>query len=227
MQIRAAFIYSGLASLAAAYPIQPPKQCSHQSKGFTLEVRPKDFGNKLVKPGESVTSLHIGAGRAIAGVSDKNPRIWYLNGTDDSLHGKTYSFLTDGGSPSFPSGFSIGPSEDHLSNVTINAGDGTEFTFATASKQPTAFDITLALGVYAVCEVAIPYYRGKSFKVLKYINPPVEEQDDLPKFEIPEGCVQVILLPQCAGLPELPENAIASHEHAVTVGCDKDVESRQ
>lgn len=38
--------------------------------------------------------------------------------------------------------------------------------------------------------------------------------------DVPEGCVVVEFVPECAVLEELPEGSSWDHDHAVTLGCN-------
>ncbi|KAK0718960.1 hypothetical protein B0T21DRAFT_414978 [Apiosordaria backusii] len=63
----------------------------------------------------------------------------------------------------------------------------------------------LGEGTYLVCNATVPYYQ-RNFLTLQYAY---ESQT------VPDSCVRIELVPQCAELNELPPGSHSSHEHAL------------
>ena len=68
-------------------------------------------------------------------------------------------------------------------------------------------------GTFTACNNTVPYYR-KSFWTLMYLYPGEELAEDT--------CVQILLIPKCAVLEDLPDGAYSSHEFAVEAECYND-----
>lgn len=210
----------GLASLAAAAPTPGPACPAgghppvSQSKGFTLVVNVTDLATDLEPSvqGYTLSTIHDGAGQAVAGLYNDSAPVWYLNGTDADIKDKSGSIIMDGGTPPFPMGIDVLAAKDGVSSVRVDAGPGTpgvqlatdRYTYVTAPKA----------GTYAACREPLAYYGGREFLVLKHAEG-----------DVPEGCAEIKLLPQCAELEALPEGAISSHEFARDVDCYEDVSS--
>lgn len=188
------------------------------SKGFNLVISLADPSDDFDPPVQDtyVTSIHTGAGLALIGNTDdkETGRIFYQNGTEAEYKDKQSTVITDGGTPPFPSGFTI-DSEDGGDGLTyghLDAGFGTPGV-ALLDDEGVSY---LLPGYYLACYEPIEYYQGKEFIVIRHSD----EEDD-----VPEQCRSVRLVPQCTKLNELPDDATSSHEYALDSPCYKDVAS--
>lgn len=127
--------------------------------------------------------------------------------------------LSDGGTPPFPFGLAVADAPDAggaLHGVSLNAGTGE--AGVQLAQFPAPYPVLRTPqtpGTYAACNQTEPYYR-QNFITVRAV-------DDAAA--VPDGCVAVTLVPQCAELPALPAGSLASHEFANEVNCYEDVAS--
>jgi hypothetical protein len=188
------------------------------SKGFNLVIDLADPSKDFDPPVQNtyVTSIHTGAGLALVGNTDDKStgRVFYQNGTEAEYKDKQSTVITDGGTPPFPSGFTIN-SEDGDDGITdghLDAGPGTPGV-ALADEDGESY---LLPNYYLACYEPLEYYQGQKFIVIRHSD----NEDD-----VPEQCRSVRLVPQCAKLNNLPKDALSSHEYALDSPCYKDVAS--
>lgn len=101
-----------------------------------------------------------------------------------------------------------------LHGISINAGTGE--AGVQLAQFPEHYPILRAPsqpGTYVACNQTEPYYR-QNFITVRAVY------DNL---SVPENCVAIALVPQCAELPTLPAGSLASHEFANDVNCYEDV----
>ncbi|KAM0278478.1 hypothetical protein ACHAQH_005145 [Verticillium albo-atrum] len=219
----------GLAGLTTASPLAA-RQVSYPEKskslGFTLVVNVTDPASDFCESINHYTlsSIHVGAGQALAAISTDSARVWYLNGTQQEISESQGTVVTDGGTPPFPNGIDIAEAEDSVSAVRVDAGDGTKGVQLANFPDPYTYLTAPLAGSYLVCNESVPYYQGRKFLLLKHAETEVDEDGEI-ESNVPEDCVAVRLLPQCADLEDLPEGAIASHAFANEVGCYDNVTS--
>lgn len=201
-----------LVALAAAAPC--PAQ--DKSKGFTLYVHVTDKATDLAPSveGYSLSTIHDGAGQAIAGLYTDSARVWYLNGTEAQITDNEGTVIADGGTPPFPNGIDVLAAKDGISSVRVDAGPGTPGVQLSTSPDSYTYLTAPTDGTYLACLEPVPYYGNREFLLLKHA-----EAGKAP----PSKCAKIRLVPQCAELPELPQGALASHEFAREVGCYKAV----
>lgn len=221
----------GLAAMGSAVPLSsrqapnyPPTQ---KSTGFRLVANVTDSSKDLSPSvhGWVFTGFHTGAGFNEAVVTDEveSGRIFYQNGTAEEIRARRGATLTDGGSPPNPWGIGIQEdSEGPEAPVNVNVGGGTKGAQLTVHPEPLSYLTGTAPGTYAICPREVPYYQ-QVFNVIRWTNDVFN--DDTAQYEstVPDDCVAVRFLAQCAELPELPEGSQSSHEFAANSQCYEDV----
>lgn len=216
----AASLFLGLAASVAASPISTSRSTSglSTSKGFTLVVNvtnpETDFTPSINL--NTLSTIHDGAGMAVAGIYPDSARVWYMNGTAAQVEEQKATIISDGGTPPFPNGLRIPEPEKDVSMLRVDVGTGYPgVQLPGASDAAETYLIGPGAGSYVVCLEPLEYYHGQEFLVLEYAK----------EGKVPKGCAEVNLLPQCAVLEPLPEGALSSHEFAQEVKCYDDVAS--
>ncbi|KAK0655623.1 hypothetical protein B0T16DRAFT_301215, partial [Cercophora newfieldiana] len=193
------------------------------SKGFTLIAKvTSDPSSDLASTVNNrvVIAAHTGAGFNVAVLypSNSSGSIFYQNGTAEQVASGETSIINDEATPPSPFGMQIQSAEqfdvtyptEH--SITINVGYGTKVSF----EDKNGIQVLRngldeeGTGSFAVCNNTVPYYHG-AFWTLMYLYPGEELAE--------ETCVEVMLVPKCAVLEDLPEGSYSSHEFAVDVGC--------
>ncbi|KAK4224286.1 hypothetical protein QBC38DRAFT_485769 [Podospora fimiseda] len=199
------------------------------SLGFHLRVNitsPSDFTPSINL--HYLSTAHIGPAQNRAIISPSPGPVFYQNGTYSDITFHTLSILTDAGSPPgvFPEAITYLPDDaNNSSAVYINAGLPGSGTSLSRLWDPYSY-LTILEGVvestFVVCNRTIPYYgENKWFNVVNWVQ--ATRDGTGTHIKIPEGCVAVNLIPECAFLEELPEGAYSSHEFAQEVRCYEDV----
>ncbi|KAK8867481.1 hypothetical protein PGQ11_006059 [Apiospora arundinis] len=221
----------GALGLAAAVPLEGRQVVPHypetkQSKGFTLVANVTDPSKDLNPPINHwrLASLHVGAGLGDAVLESDFAWTFYMNGTAEEVRYNKAHTLADGGTPPFPWGIAVDeagsayPPMGALHGISINAGSGE--AGVQLAQFPEHYP-TLRVphpGTYVACNQTVPYYRLNFITVRAVF-------DTAETTPVPENCVAITLVPQCAELPDLPEGSRSSHEFANTVNCYEDVAS--
>ncbi|KAJ3497285.1 hypothetical protein NLG97_g2014 [Lecanicillium saksenae] len=207
----------GLAGLAAAAPSSPPSQGNlDTSKGLQLRVKLQDASKDLPSPvaGQYVTTIHDGAGTNLVGFSAGSGRVFYNNGTEGADR-HSWALLSD--IPDTPYGISLITTEEnhYLQVARMDVGKAPQHIYVEDGSGTATGGGGPGLNPpnWLACEEPLAYYGGKKFNTLRH-----SVVDAL----VPEECVKVALLPECAELNELPPGSRASHEYARTVSCYKD-----
>lgn len=231
MHAAAVMFTLGLANLATPSPVStreaiPGDALQAESRGFTLVVKVTDLETDFASSinGYTLSTIHVGAGLALAGLYSDSARIWYVNGTEEEVYsdGKG-TVISDGGTPPFPNGISLGPSENAVSPVRVEAGEGTRGVQLTTTPGSDIYLTAPTEGTYVACNESVPYYQDQKFLLLKYSESLDEGYNNTAQSGGPEGCAVIRLLPKCAELPDLPEGSLASHDFAREVRCYEDV----
>jgi hypothetical protein len=225
---------AGLAATAPTARQAPNYPPASSSNAFRLVVNVTDPSTDFIPSINDfvLTSYHTGAGQAYAVVapnlSAATGRILYENGTaiDISLGGST--IISDSGTPPFPSSIIVqdvtqfDPRYPTQHNVQLNVGEGTKNVGLARFPEPIPALQGPAIGTFAVCSNVLS--SGQAF-VLTYAYATFEDANGnyLYQKNIPEGCAEIKLLPQCATINELPANAYSSHEFASIQKCYDDV----
>ncbi|KAK4443633.1 hypothetical protein QBC34DRAFT_260327, partial [Podospora aff. communis PSN243] len=169
---------------------------------------------------------HIGPAqnRAIA-LPTPGP-IFYQNGTSSASSLSFTTTLTDGGTPPFPEGITYSqlPNSTQGAAVFITAGSGAQNVKLTRLFNPLSYLTVLDEVVgstFVVCDGRVEYYGEKEFQVINWVTTTRDATGM--HLVVPEGCVGVNLVPECAVLEALPGDARASHEWAQEVRCYEDV----
>ncbi|TVY86082.1 hypothetical protein LAWI1_G007920, partial [Lachnellula willkommii] len=196
---------SALASAAptATTPIYP-EQTTSESFTLVANVTSGDLSPSIQN--WVLTSYHTGAGTAYAVLQADTPRFFYANGTAEEISGNRGNVLTDEGTaPDFiTDGIVLSAPSTASDSVAINAGTGTQNVGITRGTHISYLFGPTGQGFYACERVPV---EGQASAVLLF-----EKQK-----ETPEGCAEVVLLPQC-GI-----SSGASHPTSVVSGCYQDV----
>jgi hypothetical protein len=211
------------AASASAIPRQvvPNYPPTSESTGFRLVVNVTDPSTDFPTPVHNsyLNSIHVGAGIDLIGVSADSQRIFYQNGTAEEVHYSTSNVLSDAGTPPFPQGFSLdGDSDVKTAGLTV-AGVASN-VFLTRFPEPYSF---LLPETFAVCDTYVEYYQ-QNMLIIRQTPSTVNENGDIVT-NFPEGCVPVRLIPECAELATLPDDAIANHDFAANSQCYDSVSS--
>ncbi|KAI1762452.1 hypothetical protein GGR53DRAFT_501523 [Hypoxylon sp. FL1150] len=205
------------ASVISAAPFKT--RAVGSSKGFKLVASIAGVDKNLSVPiqGAYLEGAHVGAGLNTAVLNATTQgAIFYQNGTAEEVQAGVSTIASDGGTPLYPYGLSAylnstdATSPDALS---INVGVGT--TGVTLTK-PASGPGKLEWGTasFIACDETLAYYGpGWHFAVVKDLA------SSPPEPAVPDNCVLINLVPQCATLSDLPPGSVASHEFANEVTC--------
>ena len=227
-------------NLASAAPSPPGTTCPpayNSSPAFKLVAVVVDPKKDVDPPihGTVLQTAHIGPGftRATLGQDSDSPgRVFYQNGTYEDLTMQRLGIISDGGTPPFPNGLTYQAddnapgSEPRGQALFVNAGASGGGTRLSRLYEPIS-KLTILSDVVASAFVAcpksrIPYYGDRwEFTVLNWVQ--ATRSSTGSQVVIPEGCVEVEMIPQCAPLEALPEGAYSSHEFVQEVRCYDDV----
>ncbi|KAI0842319.1 hypothetical protein F5Y06DRAFT_124617 [Hypoxylon sp. FL0890] len=211
-----------LTPLALANPLSSRQQspCPHStfSKGFKLIANVTDRAHDLSPPihGWALEGAHVGAGLNSAVLNNTTPgMVFYQNGTANEVYRQTSNILTDAATPLTPYGLIMCyPNDtDKVVALGIDGGSGTPGITLTNSPYPMT-ELSAPASQFLACKENIPYYPPEwQFIVVKAFRD---------EYQIPDNCVVVEFLPQCAKLPGLPAGSYSTHEFANTVRCFED-----
>ncbi|KAK7955805.1 uncharacterized protein PG986_005027 [Apiospora aurea] len=206
--------------LGAVVPHYPPTQ---QSKGFNLVANLTD-PSKDFKPSIKswqLSGLHVGAGLGDAALTASSGRLFYQNGTAEETRYNQAHTLSDGGTPLFPWGIAVDDATDAggvLHGISINAGSGQAgVQLAQFPEHYPILRTPQSPGTYVACNQTVPYY-GSNFITVRATYGDAQQR-------VPDNCVAITLVPQCAELNDVPAGSYSSHEFANTVNCYADVAS--
>ena len=225
------FVALGSAAPLSSRQVVPNYPPTQQSKGFRLIANVTDPSTDLDPPVNACvfTGYHTGArfNEAVATDDVEGGLIFYQNGTAEEIRYNRGDTISDGGSPPFPWGIIVeeqGGYDDGSkeASVSVNAGGGTPGVELTIFPEPYSYLTGTAPGTYAICPREIPYYN-QVFNVIRWTNDVFNNDTAQYEHTVPEDCVAVRFLPQCAELPELPEGSQSSHEFAADSRCYEDV----
>ncbi|KAK4451541.1 hypothetical protein QBC34DRAFT_401284 [Podospora aff. communis PSN243] len=220
-----------LSTLAFSLPTSygPPPPSLSTCKAFTLiaKVLPSSASSPLAPLVDSriLIAAHVGAGFNVAVLYPQNytnGAVFYQAGTPEEVASGRTIIINDQARPLSPFPMSIqGPEEFDLTyptqhSVLVNVVDSSHVSFeqkAGVQALKNGLDVS-GEGTFAVCNNTVPYYRSV-FWTLMYVY-----GDE----ELAEECVEVVMVPKCAVLEDLPEGSFSSHELAVEVGCYETVE---
>ncbi|KAL2136151.1 hypothetical protein VTI74DRAFT_5204 [Chaetomium olivicolor] len=207
-----------LAAAATALPAQQARRTTtspSQSKGFRLIAHLTDPSHDLNPPvnGWALGTIHTGAGQNAAVFSEPSSysRIFYQNGTAEQVASRQTTIVTDSGTPPFPSSLITQGAGEPPRIVDISVGEGTANAVVEKENEGGPVLVNgLGEGSYMACKAVVPYYQTE-YVTLQYLYGEGGK--------VPEGCVRIELVPECAVLNELPEGSLSSHEFAVDVAC--------
>lgn len=238
MQI--AILALSLANLASSAPTAggqsphyPPTSSSQAFKLVANVTDPSlDFSPSIKN--WLVQGYHTGAGTNAAVLSPFDAatdpgRIFYENGTaqDQAYHSTT--LLTDAGSPPFPFSWQVqSPTEFDAAypaqhHVSISAAEPTPAYLASFPVVYPTVQNGLGQGTFVACRNVLPSLPSAGTVVtVNYAYATFEGPDGGYEYNanIPEGCVPVALIPQCA---EFDPSSEANHQSALVERCYEDV----
>lgn len=219
------FVLLSLASAAAADPGCIPRTSA--SQGFRLVVNvtdpSKDFSPSI--NGQQFITAHIGPSLNRGIIIPSSGAVFYQNGTYADIDSHTLQIITDAGAAPgvFPQTVTYQKEsvDTYGQGIYINGGAASGGTALTRLADPYSY-LTILEGVisstFVVCNQTIPYYgEDRRFNVVNWVQATRDSSGTSVK--VPEGCVPVNLVPECAQLADLPEGAYSSHEFAQEVRC--------
>ncbi|KAK9769290.1 hypothetical protein SCAR479_14041 [Seiridium cardinale] len=194
-----------IAGLVAASPMKkrayPPLS---QSQGFTLIANVTDTTKAVFDPPVNSWSLvgtHVGAGLNTAVLYADGGSVFFVNGTGQEVSSASTSIALpplrstdgDGNSNYTPMGMQFSASgDDGEVYIGLNIGLGTKGAgIIPGLRSPYAELFGPYGGTFVVCNETTPVYGRPQYPVR------VERQD------VPENCVAINLLAQCAELPPI------------------------
>ncbi|KAK0701349.1 hypothetical protein B0T21DRAFT_300521, partial [Apiosordaria backusii] len=236
-------LLSGLLGLASAAPAITTRQSTPQdpgsiprhsgSRGFRLRVNVTDPSSDLNPPVHNLflSTAHIGPAQNRAIVSSSGP-IFYQNGSYADIANYRAGILTDAGSAEspFPEALQYQPGSDETKGSELFISAGTPGAGTAISKLTSPYSTLRILedapvvSSFIVCgNETIPYYgESRKFEVVNWL---VATRDATgTHIRVPEGCVAVTLVPECAyEFGELPEGAAYDRTFANDVRCYESV----
>lgn len=209
----------GLVGLSSASPMNSrdvsmsPLTSSSQGFRLVVDMNPSDNFKPEIQ-NNYVASFHIGAGLNLATTvprsNIKDSLVFYQNGTQADQAAHQTTVLNDEGIPLAPYGWTVDPfAIATQSNVHINAGEGSTGVYLTNSDRY----VQLGPQKYLACNTSVSYYEGSYFTLINSAG----------QGDVPNNCVSILLLPECAALQPLPKDAITSHQYALDSPCYPDV----
>lgn len=214
-----------LSTIASAAPTKTsspeyPTRLSSENFRLVVAVRSNDLTPSIQN--YIMTSYHTGAGQAWAVLQPNETatsgRIFYANGTTDEIENGRSNILSDEGvAPFFPGGIVVNPPspsptpgskpEDAEISVSINAGAGTPGVGITRSPDEVSNLYSVGGEGFYGCLRDLPYGPAVQVFVKQHF------------VDVPEGCADVALIPQCS------EGSGAEHPNGQESGCYADVAS--
>lgn len=182
-----------------------------------------------------VQGYHTGAGTNAAVLApfdaSTNPgRIFYENGTNQELAYHQTTLLTDAGSLPVPFSWQVQSSTEFdplypaQHHVSISVGQATQAYIANFPVVYPTLQNGLGSGTFVACKNELPSNPSLGDVVTVNYAYSTYEQGPDGGFEdhanIPEGCVPISLIPECAALDGSSET---SHEFAQSERCYEDV----
>ena len=192
------------------------------SKGFNLVVNVTDPSRDFEESvhNKFLTALHSGLNDNLVGVAEEGDQIpvFYQNGTEQDRQRSGSRLAADLGNPPSAFGFSLqsGADSSFVSTANLSPGPGKVAVALTHEPVPYAF---LNLSIFAICNQPLPIYQGMEYKVLRQFR--TKNSAEM----IPNNCVPVTIIPQCAVLEDLPKGSRDSHDLASDSECYADVSS--
>lgn len=225
-----------LASPASASPLPPRTRPAGvaSSNAFHLLTVPRDPS----LPIGTLMTLHTGAGQNRAGVSyeaDAQPLVFYQNATgaegvvvhDVLPQGYPLRIFVEEVAAAAPAG-----------SATLQEGErGAAEESSLRAVHLTVSGATLDLGVAPAPRPVLSYREGSFWTCEESDTPSLPGTWTLLSWAAPSasdsageeararGCDEVLLVPVCDDLPDLPEEALGSHEFVAEARCFVDVEA--
>jgi hypothetical protein len=183
------------------------------SKGFNLIVNltnpSDDFDPPIHK--SFVTTIHVGAGLSLVGISAEKGPVFFQNGTDEERTAGQSTVVTLGGTPPTAAGFKLTPGDQPAGFASGDLDFGLGTPGIAIHGEPVAY---LTPETFYACNEPLEYYQGKDFVVIK---------QRAAGSDVPPECRAVRLIPKCAELAPLPGNAYANYDFAFESSCYDDV----
>lgn len=213
------FHITALASLAATAAASPaPRQIATTSKTFTLVINVTDsrpeFAN-IPLHGALLGTEHVGAGHTalVPSTTGAGVELTYT-------HNRT---IQDGLEPNYWEAFYMGTSpadeSDALYGIELIVGADSEFAMVTyptdANVNCLGIGTPAVVGTFAICDQGFAAPEAPQYSL--WFSEGVEGDETL---NVPDSCVAVSLLPQCAASDEFDDS-----EEVLDVFCYEDVAS--
>jgi hypothetical protein len=185
------------------------------SKGFYLIANASDPSRDFSPSIKNwvFSTVHIGAALNAAVLSQDYPRYYYVNGTAEQVSAGTSSVLSDGGIQGYSFGIQTRVNAEGIVDMSVNGGVGTAGVTIAAPPDPYPH-LMAGAGTFIACNETLAYYGPNTyFILLRHASSSANIG----------SCIPVTLLTECTELPQLPPDALASHEFAANVRCYADV----
>lgn len=211
--MRPATLTAAMAGAASAI-VLPRIAILDQQLGFRLLVRVLDYDSDFTPRvnNKYVGGVHIGA--ALEGLypiadGSKGPVFW-ANGTDAEIKAGQSHVFTDLDNGMYPLGWDISKSpESNVASAVLVAGTGSAgVSVFDGGKDGPAY---LLPEDYMACLRPAPY-TGE-------LAPFILQRDTKDNGQLPDKCIAIKLLPECASLPDLPASATYNRDHGYKSRC--------
>ncbi len=218
-----ALVTSGAIASPALNRIRDNSNIS-SSQGFMLVANITDLSKDLTPSVNhwKLTGVHVGAGinTAILGSGDAGT-IFFENGTGDSIGLATDGYPYAWGLYIVRPGTEQQPGPDPVDWVGMRLGlaqPGVGILGTPSLHVRTPDD-----GTFIICNETKPAYGRPQYPV-KFVRPSSVSGGAL-QLVIPASCAPITLLPQCATLNPIGDDAQYNHDYARTAPCYEDVAS--
>ena len=195
------------------------------SQGFTLVANITDLSKDLTPSVNhwKLTGVHVGAGIDTAILNPGDPgTVFFENGTDDNI-----GLATDG----YPYAWGLyivrsssteqQPDPDIVDWVGMRLGVAQPGIGIVSAPSPQVY--TPDPGTFIICNETKPAYGRPQYPV-KFVRPSSVPGGAM-QLVIPDLCAPITLLPQCATLNPIGDDARYNHDYVRTVPCYDDVAS--
>lgn len=245
------FVSLSLLGLAAASPLQKRQEYVYPDfymwPGFTLIANVTDLSTDLSPSVHNwvLGTAHTGAGTNAAILEDtttgaSNARLFYQNGTETEYYLAESEILTDGGigNSTVPFGISVQKQDEFLPypefadehGVSIDVGTGASPVRITRYPGGDAWAYMELMiqgqGSFVACR-GRPVGGGAADEdtvTVEYVYATYDSDWSL-VIDVPQGCTEIRLIPQCSALNDVPADAVSSHDYVLLSRCYESVSS--
>jgi hypothetical protein len=196
----------------------PPRSTA---TAFTLVANVTDLSTDFFEPsinGWNLAGVHVGAGQNTLVLDPTYSDILFENGTGVDVSRESTNVVMDQGY--YPFGLIVTdlPDSDNVQYFGEQAGSWqTRLGIRPTQRDAYARLFAPTAGTFVVCNETTPVYTRPQYPV-RFV-----EADGEGNTSIPELCVAIELLAQCAELNPLQDGAAYNHDLALPVACYDDV----